>query len=1103
MSELPLFAAHAADPLWYKDAVIYELHVRAFFDSTADGLGDFRGLAQKLDYLEDLGITAIWLLPFYPSPWKDDGYDIADYARIHPAYGSMRDFREFLREAHRRGLRVITELVINHTSDQHPWFQRARHAPPGSQSRDFYVWSDSPDRYREARIIFKDFEASNWTWDPEAEAYYWHRFFSHQPDLNFDNPAVHQSVFRTLDYWFKMGIDGLRLDAIPYLYEREGTNCENLPETHVFLKKLRAHIDARFPGRMLLAEANQWPEETVPYFGSGDECHMAFHFPVMPRLFMAIRMEDRFPVIDILKQTPPIPPNCQWATFLRNHDELTLEMVTDEERDYMYRVYARDPKARINLGIRRRLAPLLGNDRRTIELMNGLLFSLPGTPVIYYGDEIGMGDNIYLGDRNGVRTPMQWSGDRNAGFSRANPQQLYLPAIIDPEYHFGTVNVEAQQANPNSLLWWMKRVIALRKRYQAFGRGSIEFLYPDNRKVLAFLRRYRDEDILVVANLSRLVQFVDLDLRDFKGSVPIELMGSTEFPALGDHPFFLTLGPHAFYWFSLEPVAGRGPEHVVGTQPRTIAATSLADLLQGGAHAALERELRGYLVHQRWFRGKARKLRSVAIVEVIPLTPHANDPHIAFVRVDYVEGDAETYVLPLALAPAGERDTQDVVCGVVLRGSEPTRCLVDAVSQPEFARIVLEVIRSRRRLPGSAGALQGTTTRALRELQQGNPPLEPSLADADQTNTSIAFGSTFVLKLYRKLEEGVGLDMEIGEFLTARGFPHSPAVAGALDYRQGDDFQTVAVLHAYARNEGDAWQYTLDSVSVFFERAATTAQQAAPVDTTTKGLLRLARAPDTQARESIGAYIHDAALMGRRTAELHNALGAQTEDPAFAPEPFTGFYQRSLYQTMRNLSGRVLQQLEKRVEHLQAEARQIALHVLSLSDDVLQRLRAIISQPIAATRIRCHGDYHLGQLLYTGRDFVVTDFEGEPLHPLSERRMKRTPLRDVAGMLRSFHYAAHAPLVVRTERQALRHEDLQLLESWAELWYVQVGSAFLDSYLATIDPRLLPSDVEQQRILLDCYLLEKAVYEIGYELNNRPEWLIVPLRGVLDLLQAG
>src|SRR5688572_22756592 len=547
----------AAESMWYRNAVIYQAHVRSFYDSDGNGIGDLRGVTQKLDYLQDLGISTLWLLPFYPSPLRDDGYDIADYYAINPIYGTLDDFKEFLQEAHRRSLRVITELVINHTSDQHPWFQRARRASPGSVERDYYVWSETSDKYRDARIIFRDFETSNWTWDPVARAYYWHRFYSHQPDLNFDHPPVHEEIIRVLDFWLELGVDGLRLDAVPYLYEREGTNCENLEETHAYLKTLRSHVDTKYGDRMLIAEANQWPEDAVKYMGEGrgDECHMAFHFPLMPRLFMSVRMEDRTPIIDILEQTPAIPETCQWAMFLRYHDELTLEMVTEEERDYMYRVYARDPKARINLGIRRRLAPLLGNDRRTIELMNGLLFSLPGTPVLYYGDEIGMGDNIYLGDRNGVRTPMQWSGDRNAGFSRANPQQLYLPAIIDPEYHFGTVNVEAQQSNPNSLLWWMKRLIALRKEYKAFGRGSIEFLYPDNRKVLAYIRRFEQETILVVVNLSRLVQYVSLDLSEFEGAVPIELFGSTDFPPVTEAPFFLTLGPHAFYWFSLEPVS--------------------------------------------------------------------------------------------------------------------------------------------------------------------------------------------------------------------------------------------------------------------------------------------------------------------------------------------------------------------------------------------------------------------------------------------------------------------------------------------------------------------------------------------------------------------
>src|SRR5689334_11417251 len=543
----------SVDPLWYKDAIIYEMHVKTFCDSDGDGMGDFRGVIEKLDYLQELGITAIWLLPFYPSPLRDDGYDIADYFDVNPNFGTLDDFRAFLDAAHQRNLRVITELVINHTSDQNSWFQQSRRAPPGSPEREFYVWSDTPEKYNEARIIFKDFETSNWTWDPVAKAYYWHRFYSHQPDLNFDNPAVHGMVEKVCDYWLDMGVDGLRLDAIPYLYERENTSCENLPETHDYLRKLRAHVDAKFPNRMLLSEANQWPEDAVAYFGKGDESHMNFHFPLMPRMFMALQMEDRFPIIDILDQTPAIPDNCQWAMFLRNHDELTLEMVTDEERDYMRRVYATDPVARINLGIRRRLAPLLANSRRKIELLNTLLFSMPGTPVLYYGDEIGMGDNFYLGDRNGCRTPMQWSSDRNAGFSRANPQQLYLPITIDPEYHYEAINVENQQKNLSSLLWWMRRVIAMRKNFRAFSRGSLEFLFPENSKVLAFLRRYENETVLVVVNLSRFAQSAEIDLSSVAGSVPIEMFSRNHFPPIKKAPYILTIGPHGHFWFAFQP----------------------------------------------------------------------------------------------------------------------------------------------------------------------------------------------------------------------------------------------------------------------------------------------------------------------------------------------------------------------------------------------------------------------------------------------------------------------------------------------------------------------------------------------------------------------
>uniref|UniRef100_UPI002ACD3EA5 maltose alpha-D-glucosyltransferase n=1 Tax=Chloroflexus sp. TaxID=1904827 RepID=UPI002ACD3EA5 len=768
----------ADDPLWYKDAVIYELHVRAFCDSNGDGIGDFPGLTSKLDYLQDLGVTAIWLLPFYPSPLRDDGYDIADYTNIHPNYGTLADFKVFIREAHRRGLRVITELVCNHTSDQHPWFQRARRAKPGSSARNFYVWSDTPDRYKDARIIFKDFETSNWTWDPVAQAYYWHRFYSHQPDLNFENPAVQRAVFKAMEFWLDLGVDGMRLDAIPYLYEAEGTNCENLPQTHAFLKRLRRHMDEKYHGRMFLAEANQWPEDSVAYFGDGDECHMAFHFPVMPRLFMSVHLEDRYPIIDIMRQTPPIPDNCQWAIFLRNHDELTLEMVTDEERDYMYRVYARDPQARINLGIRRRLAPLLGNHRRKIELMNGLLFSLPGTPVLYYGDEIGMGDNIYLGDRNGVRTPMQWSGDRNAGFSRANPQQLYLPVITDPEYHYETVNVETQSANQHSLLWWTKRLIALRKRYAAFGRGTLEFLYPENRKVLCFLRKTADQIILAVFNLSRFVQGVELDLSPYRGLMPVELFGQVEFPPITDQPYFLTLGPHSFYWFTLVPQRVEGVR-VASPQPELELAEIPVDAIEwdaifyDGRPERLERILPDYLRYRRWFGAKTRKIKQVNIAEFARLDYAGGPAYLTLLNVQYVEGSPEMYFLPMAYAE-GERaeqilaDQRHMVIARLKVGRRPEAgILYDPLGERRFAAALLELTIGRRRLRGEAGGeLAGGTTRALRKLLSGSDGLEPSLMRGEQSNSSINFGGRLIMKLFRKIEPGRNPDLELGRFLT-------------------------------------------------------------------------------------------------------------------------------------------------------------------------------------------------------------------------------------------------------------------------------------------------------------------------------------------------
>src|SRR5438309_1910589 len=661
------------DPLWYKDAVIYELHVKTFCDSDGDGIGDFRGLIERLDYLQELGVTAIWLLPFYPSPLRDDGYDIADYFDVNPNFGTLDDFRALLDAAHARNLRVITELVINHTSDQNPWFQKSRRAvaatgvgasgragstgvnDPGYSDdlayKDFYVWSDTPEKFKDARIIFKDFETSNWAWDPLAKAYYWHRFYSHQPDLNFDNPAVHDAVEKVCDFWLSMGVDGLRLDAVPYLYEREDSNCENLAETHEYLRTLRGHVDAKFPNRMLLAEANQWPEDAAAYFGKGDESHMSFHFPLMPRMFMALQMEDRFPVIDIIEQTPPVPDNCQWAMFLRNHDELTLEMVTDEERDYMYRVYATDPHARINLGIRRRLAPLLANSRRKIELLKGLLFSLPGAPVLYYGDEIGMGDNIYLGDRNGVRTPMQWSADRNAGFSRANPQRLHLPIIIDPEYHFEAINVENQQKNLSSLLWWMRRVIATRKNFKAFSRGTLEFLFLDNAKVLAFLRRHEDETVLVVVNLSRFAQVVELDLAHFSGCVPVEVFSRNAFPIIKKSAYVLTLGPHSHYWFTLQPQSERRRMEKKRLVPTLNARPELQSLLDDGQRVRLESEiLPEYIAGCRWFGAKARTLRQMRVLERSTISSEPNAAQFWFVEVSYLDGPTETYALPVKIA---------------------------------------------------------------------------------------------------------------------------------------------------------------------------------------------------------------------------------------------------------------------------------------------------------------------------------------------------------------------------------------------------------------------------------------------------------------------
>ena len=1098
------------DPLWYKDAIIYEVHPRAFYDSDGDGSGDFKGLIEKLPYLQELGVSAIWLLPFYPSPLRDDGYDIADYEDVNPMYGRLPDVRQFIAEAHRRGMRVINELVCNHTSDQHPWFQKARRARPGSAMREMYVWSETNQKYQDARIIFKDFEVSNWTWDHVANAYYWHRFFSHQPDLNYDNPRVKEAMFKTCDFWLDMGIDGMRLDATPYLFEREGTNSENLPETHGFLKELRNHVDTNYRNRMLLSEANQWPEDAVAYFGQGDECNMGFHFPLMPRLFMSIRMEDRFPIIDILAQTPAIPDTSQWALFLRNHDELTLEMVTDEERDYMYRAYTQDRAARINLGIRRRLAPLLGNERRRIELMNGLLFSLPGTPVIYYGDEIGMGDNIFLGDRNGVRTPMQWSGDRNAGFSDANRQRLYLPVITDPEYHYETVNVETQHQNPHSLLSWMKRVIALRKRHRAFGRGTLELLRPENRKILAFVRRYESEQILVIANLSRFLQTMELDLSAWKGMVPLELFGSTELPVIGDAPYFLTFGPHSFFWFSLQPrataqIPGDGQASGAAVLPEIKVVSDWDSVFVGSARERLETVLLGYVKQRRWFAGKARRLKAAQIQDVINVPGVDGTAYLVTVGISYAEGDPDTYLVPMAYASAAEapqileRWPHAAIAWLRPMGAEQRGLLYDALGPPGFTDALLAAIARRRRAASPSGTLVGSTTKAFARLRgQETIRLEAALAVTEQTNNSVVFGERLILKISRRLEEGLNPELEVGRFLTEKtNFSQIAPIAGSLEFRRDRaEPLTLAILQGYVPNQGDAWQYTLNTLAHFLTGAEVVSSDAPPL---VRRSIVQASAHDLPevATRTVGAYLESARLLGQRTAELHAALASDPADPAFAPEHISQQDQRSIYQSLNGVALRSMELLRSQLKKLPEDAREEARQVLELEPRIMSTLRAFLGRRLTSTRIRVHGDYHLGQVLYTGHDFVIIDFEGEPTRTLYERRLKRLALKDVAGMLRSFHYASETAL----KSENIPAESTVRSQAWSRLWVESVSASFLRSYMSTAGTAsFVPHGTEDLELELRTMLLEKALYELRYELNTRPDWVRIPVRGILDLM---
>jgi maltose alpha-D-glucosyltransferase / alpha-amylase len=1093
------------DPLWYKDAVVYELHVKAFKDSNADGIGDFPGLIQKLDYLRDLGTTCIWLLPFFPSPLKDDGYDISDYLNVHPMYGTVDDFRTFLAAAHDREMQVMIELVVNHTSDQHPWFQAARQAPRGSAERDFYVWSDTEQKYKDARIIFSDTERSNWTWDPVAKQYYWHRFFSHQPDLNYDNPKVVEEILKIMCYWLDLGVDALRVDAIPYLVERDGTSCENLPETHATIKTLRREIDADYAGRMLLAEANQWPTDVRPYFGDGDECHMAFHFPLMPRIYMALRQEDRLPITDIISQTPEIPETCQWGLFLRNHDELTLEMVTNDERDYMYLAYSADPRMRLNLGIRRRLAPLVDNNRRRIELLNSLLLSFPGTPILYYGDEIGMGDNIYLGDRNGVRTPMQWNGDRNAGFSTAVPAKLYSPVIMDPVWGYEAINVEAQQDDPSSLLNWMRNMIALRKLFAVFGRGNIEFLDPPNRKILAYLRQYQEEQILCVANLSRFAQPVDLDLSKLEGLTPVEMLGYVDFPVIGRQPYRFTMAPYSFLWLELQ--RREEPPEIsadITEQPPLNATNGWADIFEGAGSQRLESvNFPEYFPKQRWFTGKSRQIKSARVVDWASL--NASKSALALVEVRFESGEPDLYLTSLAMAFGDtaeelQRTAPHAIVTPIISGRVPG-ILYDGVYDNETCTALFSLIENGLELNARHTRIYGVRGNGFGEtLGSAETPLPVRRGSAEQSNTSILYSDRFILKVFRRQEPGLNPDAEIGQYLTDKAnFSWIPPFAGSIEYSAAakSEPSTLAMLQGLVANEGDGWKWTLEELNRYFETCAPTAFPEASTDHL-KNPVELSENPTSQlARDHVGIYLDSAATLGRRTAELHMALASPTNDPAFAPEPMSAQDLEVLLLDLRQHASRVFDLLKERVSFLPDEVVEIAAAVLIKRRRILDYFSGFRSDNLQTQRIRIHGDYHLGQVLRVKTDFVILDFEGEPARSLAYRRAKQCPLKDVAGMLRSFSYAAYASLINYTTRHS---GEFARLEPWALLWERSVAAEFFRAYRETAQGvGFLPQSSGGFQRLLDVFLLDKALYEVLYEMNSRPTWVRIPLMGILAL----
>jgi maltose alpha-D-glucosyltransferase / alpha-amylase len=1057
---------HPRPPQWYKDAVIYQLHVKSFFDSNNDGVGDFPGLISRLDYIAEIGVTAIWLLPFYPSPRRDDGYDTADYMGVHPEYGTLSDVRRLIKEAHKRGLKVITELVINHTSDQHKWFQRARRAKPGSAARNYYVWSDNDKKYADTRIIFLDTEKSNWTWDAEAKAYFWHRFYSHQPDLNFDHPQVLHSVLSVMRFWLDMGVDGLRLDAVPYLVEREGTSNENLPETHAVLKRIRAELVGQYADRMLLAEANQWPEDVQTYFGDGNECHMAFHFPLMPRMYMAIAQEDRFPITDIMRQTPPIPETCQWAIFLRNHDELTLEMVTDRERDYLWSTYASDPRTRLNLGIRRRLAPLLENDRRRIELMKSLLLTMPGTPVIYYGDEIGMGDNVHLGDRDGVRTPMQWSSDRNGGFSRSDPASLVLPAVMGPLYGYEAVNVEAQWRNPHSLLNWFRRMLVERRKHKAFGRGAIRFLHPQNRKVLAYLRQFEGETILCVANVARTAQAVELDLAEFSGCTPVELSGDTAFPLIGQLTYLLTLPPYGFYWFKLSaeaaPPAWSSATNPIAEVYTFVLRNGLEDIgTNGSGHDLVDEVLPPYIAQRRWFQ---RKDEPIDGVEIAVLESLGRD--LAYMEVDVHAGaKTDRYALPLEAAwddgPSYPFEA-NLALGRVRRGSR-VGLLTDAFASPLVASWLLSGLSEGRSQKLGDCEIEFRATPAFRALGLSSKD-EFNWPGAEQTNSTVIVGRKAVVKLLRKLNPGIHPEAEMCGFLTMNNFEGTPPLLGEVVRRDAEgQAATIALAQTFVDNQGDGWRWTLNRLAHAVDEGAM---------------------PFGDEESAFPNYAAFAVQAGKRIGEMHALLAAPDAGEAFEPEPVA-------LDNITALNSHILDQFRKviAIETSKPEEAELLAVLRQRKREIAAFVHDGTRLAASQVRTRIHGDLHLGQLLVTAADVMIIDFEGEPMRSLEQRRAKALPLRDVAGIFRSFDYA-RAQVQRQSSHQAGKcaEKAAAILRDFGHI----AADAFLEGYAQGRGRPL----TEIERRLLRVLMLEKALYEALYEAANRPDWLPVPLRGI-------